>query len=120
MGYNKQPLLQIMRTDDWPDLHSYRISCECTDPSHDVDMYVSVSPDPDVNSVNLEFHVRGYSPVWAQGWNRFRAAWQLLTRGRLELENTVILSAQGARNVAQAITDSTAELEQHLKAKNDT
>ena len=116
MKRNK-PLLQIMQVDDWPDWKRFRVACECTDPRHDLDMGIIVEPEPEVHTVNLEFYIRGQSPTWSTGWNRWRAMWQLLTRGKIELEHHVILSTEGAKNVIGAIAGSIEQIEQHLKDK---
>ncbi len=114
MSRNK-PLIQIMQVSDCPDWKSYRVACECTDPSHDLDMSIGVEPDPEVRTINLEFYIQGRSPSWSQGWNRWRAMWQLLTQGQIRLEQHVLLSPQGAQNLVDAISGSIEQIQQHLK-----
>lgn len=110
------PAEGIMQTGNWPDAHSFHIECECSDPNHAVDMWIEVNPDRETESVALGFYVQGTAPFWQEGWNRFRAAWQVLTQGYYRTENHLILSKQAAVNLTGAVEQSIKKLEKYEKS----
>jgi hypothetical protein len=99
------PAKSVSATGVWDDARSFRIGCECHDPDHDVDMWIEVDNDPEVQHINVGFYVEGTSPHWDQGWDRVRAAWQILTQGFHRSEHHLILDQQGAANFADALTN---------------
>ena len=105
------PAQGIMLTGKYDDSQSYRINCECTDLSHTVDMWIEVQGDKDVNCVTLEFYVITQTPYWKKGFNRVKAAWDVLTKGYHESENHLILNKQAAVNLSTTISTAVKELE---------
>ena len=108
---SQKPANGIMLTNDWKDAKSFHIECECTDPDHAVDMWIEVDQDEDLsNTVNVSFYVKTTNVFWKKGYNRFRAAWDILTKGVHQQEHHLILHRQAALNMANAITRTVKEL----------
>lgn len=101
----------------WDDARSFRVGCSCTDPNHDVNVWIEVQPDNEIHEVTVGFYVEGTSPTWSKGWNRFRAAWQILTRGFHRSEHHLLLKPQAAVNMANAIKTSVEMLDQNKSVK---
>jgi len=100
------PAQGIMRVDQWPDADVYKVSCSCSDPDHDVVTWIEVQPESDIQEVSITFFVNARSPNWRKGWNRWRAAWNMLWHGAHESEHTLLLDQQAALNFSQAIVAS--------------
>lgn len=77
---------------DHGDAKSYRIMCDCGEPTHEVTMWMEVDHelDPYV-TVTL------YSNLHT-GWGRWKHIWRLLTQGQAEMHQELILAPQAARN----------------------
>lgn len=108
----QEPAEGVSCTGVWDDASSFRVGCSCSDPNHDVNMWIEVNHDSDLGEVEVGFYVEGTSPHWNPGWSRVRAAWQILTRGYHRSEHHLLLKPQAALNVAEAI-------EKNVKALSD-
>ena len=102
----REPAMNIMQTDRYEDAEAYRIACSCGDQDHDVHAWIEVRPDSDIQEVEVTFYIHGRSPDWKAGWNRWKAAWNLLWHGRHESEHTLLLRDESAKNFAQALQQS--------------
>ena len=110
MKYQK-PAEGIMLTSEWDDAKAFHVECECTDPDHAVDMWIEVEKEADVELINVSFYVQTTNTFWEEKYNRFRAAWNILTKGFHKQENHMVLNKQAALNFAGAITESVKQLE---------
>lgn len=72
----------------------YKVSCTCGDPG--CEHYISVESDEFGTEINI------YSELHTRWWdlNRWKQLWQLLTKGHIEVQSTIILDKQGALNYA--------------------
>jgi hypothetical protein len=111
MSEAQTPAQGIMSVGHWPDADVYKVSCSCSDPDHDVVTWIEVQSESDIREVAITFFVNTRSPDWRKGWNRWRAAWDLLWHGRHESEHTLLLDPQSARNFSSAIVASIDRLE---------
>jgi hypothetical protein len=105
------PVEGIMRVGQWPDTDVYRVACSCSDPDHDVVTWIEVQPESDIREVAITFFVNTRSPDWRKGWNRWRAAWNLLWHGCHESEHTLLLTREAGMNLSSAILASVQRLE---------
>ena len=105
------PAHGIMANADFGDSKSYTITCECTDSKHDVHMWIELNSDEDNRDVEMIFYVNTTTPFWKEGFNRFKAAWDILVNGYREDQHTLILNKQAALNVASTINKVVKELE---------
>ena len=106
----KEPWLGIMRLEHYDNADVYRVACSCGDYTHDVNAWVEVTQDQDIDEVEATFFVEGQSPTWSPGWRRWRAVWDLLVHGRHRSEHTLLMSAEAAANFAQALQHSADRL----------
>ncbi len=88
----------------------YRVHCDCTDESHDVDVFIEVTPEPDPDTVSVTFFVNTWSPVYKSFVDRIKAVWSILTQGTYKQQHDIILNKQSALNFATAITNSIDQL----------
>lgn len=109
----EKPAQSISCTGVWDDARSFRIGCDCHDADHDVNMWIETKTDKEIDQVEVGFYVEGTSPYWSQGWNRFRAAWEILLLGYHRSEHHLLLGKQAAINLAAAIQDTVKNLEEN-------
>lgn len=115
----QKPAQGIMLDRDWGNTRSYTIECECGDRDHSPQMWIEVGDenDADLQNVTVTFYVETVSPWYRL--NRWRQIWQILIRGYVKQENTLILSQQSALNMAEAINSSVVEMQQINVVKLD-
>lgn len=106
-----EPLKGIMLDNDFKDAKVYTIACDCHDPNHSVHMWISLEGDEDCKDINMTFYVNTTTPFWKQGFNRCKAAWDILVRGYREDQHTLILSRESALNVANTIKKTIKDLQ---------
>lgn len=111
----EKPARGTMKTGEWPDVVSFRTECDCSDPDHAVATWIEVKGDAEVRHVDLTFYVNTQTPVWDR--SRWRAIWNLLTKGYHQGQHTLLLDSQSAVNLAAAIQDSVEQLEQKPNKK---
>lgn len=111
-----KPLRGIMETSDWGDAKTFRVSCDCHDPEHDVNMWIEVDGDADTKDVQVAFYVDTWTPFWDKKFNRFKAAWDILFKGVHRQQHHMILSKKAALNFADAIADTVLELDTREKS----
>lgn len=78
----------------------YHISCECTDFEHAVVMVRN--NDEEFSDVEVEFYVNSHTP-WDK--NRFRQIWDLLSKGYIEYQSSILLSKQSALNMGTKLIE---------------
>ena len=100
----------IMKTGEWSDADAYRVACECHSSDHDLDVWVEVESDQEVNEITLTLYKELYTPVWESGFNRFREAWQILVHGRSRFSGSLIIRSETAQHLCDAIQTQIARL----------
>lgn len=116
-----KPLKGVMKTGDWNDAKSFRIACECQDVNHDVNTWIELQTDNDTKEITVGFFVETQTPFWKEGFNRIKAAWDVLFKGFHRGEHHLILDREAALNFSNVILDSVKEIEkwqQENKKKN--
>ena len=108
---SQKPANGIMLTNEWKDAKTFHIECECTDPDHAAVMWIEVDREKDFDAVNVSFYVNTSNPFWEKGYNRVRAAWDILVKGVHQQEHHMILHRQAALNMADAIRRTVKELD---------
>ena len=130
MGYIEReqmsrPLKGIMMLNEWPDAESYRISCDCMTPDHDIVAWIEIKELDDVQEVELTIYADTWTPFWDSGlkglWFRIKAAYNILFKGVMKMEHEMILGKEQALNVAYTLNSTVARLDQQMKGnKNGT
>lgn len=111
------PAEGISTLSSWDDARSFRISCECTDPNHDVNMWIEVNKDKDLPEIELAFYVDTWTPYFENWSQRLKAVYDILFKGVHRQQHTLLLKKQAAINVANAITSTVQLLEEQEGAK---
>lgn len=105
------PAEGVMLLKKYDDAHVYHIECECTDSDHSAKMWIEVDPDTKTKDVQLSFYVTTWTPFWDKNFSRIRAAYEVLFKGVHRQEHHMLLSKQGALNLAKALEQSVNELD---------
>jgi hypothetical protein len=107
----QQPAQGILKRNDWGDAMTYQVVCECSDPNHDHRVWVEAD--------NTEVVVTTYTQQKTKWWdlNRFQIIWQLLTKGYIEYEASIIMTRQQAINYASVLQQAVEDVETFRKQK---
>lgn len=110
MEYEK-PAEGILKTNDWGNSKSYKIVCNCGGDDHDHNVWI----EADECDVSVTIYTRSKSD-WRI--NRFRKIWQLLTKGYVEEEVSIMLTKQQAFNYAYTLNQAIKDVEEFRKEKD--
>jgi hypothetical protein len=110
MDKKSTPALGVMATDIWDDSRSFRVACNCHDNAHDVDVCIEVEPDRETRDITVTFYRELDTPFWESGFNRFREAWNILVHGRSRFSGALIVRAETAETLCDAIRSSVESL----------
>lgn len=93
-----------MLTSDLGDMKSYSVECSCSDTRHAHHVVV------EVNEFGVETVI--YTTTTSKFWSksRWQQMWQLLTRGYIESEVSLIMHQQQALNYGAALTQAVTDL----------
>ena len=105
------PAQGIMQTASYSDGKSYVVACECSDPEHQVNVWIEVDGDEETQDVQVAFYVDTWTPFWDKKFNRFKAAWDILVKGVSQQQHHIILRKQAALNFANVIESTVKDLE---------
>lgn len=106
MDKKSTPALGIMATGIWDDSRSFRVACDCHSNEHDVDVWIEAEPDSETGEVTVTFYRELDTPWWESGFNRFREAWRILIYGRSRFSGSLIVRAETAEHLCDAIQSS--------------
>lgn len=95
-----------MKTSEYHDAVSFRVACDCHSTDHDVDVWIEVEPDSETREVTVTFYRELDTPFWESGFNRFREAWNILVYGRSRFSGSLIVRAETAQHLCDAIQSS--------------
>jgi hypothetical protein len=109
MDKKSEPLRGIMTTGIYDDARSFRVACDCHDNAHDVDVWIEVDTQKEVDEITVTFYRELDTPFWEKGFNRFREAWNILVHGRSRFSGALIMQAETAETLCDAIR-STVDL----------
>ena len=106
-----QPARNIMKTGEWSDADCYRVACDCHHQDHDLDVWIEVESDNEVREVTLTLYKELYTPVWEQGFNRFKEAFRILFTGSTRVAGTIVMRPEVAQNFVDVVQSSIDRLE---------
>jgi hypothetical protein len=106
MDKKSTPALGVMTTGIWDDARSFRVACDCHSNDHDVDVWIEVEPDGETRDITVTFYRELDTPWWESGFNRFREAWRILRHGRSRFSGSLIVRAETAETLCDAIQRS--------------
>ena len=109
---NESSARNIMKTGEWLDADSYRVACDCHHSDHDLDVWIEVESDREVKDITITLYQELYSPVWEQGFNRWREAARLLFTGTTRVAGSIIMRREVAENFLATVRRSIDRLDQ--------
>lgn len=104
------PFTGIMMTANYPDTKAFRVACDCHATEHDVDVWIEAEPDTETGEVTVTFYRELDTPWWEPGFSRFREAWRILVHGRSRFSGSLIVRAETAQHLCDAIQNSIQNL----------
>ena len=107
----KSPMRNIMKTGEWGDADAYRVACDCHHPDHDLDVWVEVETDREMPEITITFYKELHTPVWEQGFNRFKEAFRILFTGSSRHAGTIIMRREVAENFLKVVRSSIDRLD---------
>jgi hypothetical protein len=99
------PAQGILKRNDYGDTMSYQVVCECGESNHDHNVWV----EADDGSVSVTVYTTAKSKWWEL--NRWQKIWQLLTKGYVEYEASIIMNKQVALNYANVLQSAVKDCE---------
>jgi hypothetical protein len=104
------PATGIMKINDWGKAKTYRISCGCSSPECDHNLWV----EADDVGVNVTIYTNVKSKWWSI--NRWQKMWTLLTKGYVEYEADLIMNEQQALNYAETLKKAVNDVKSFKKS----
>jgi len=98
------PAEGIFKHREWGDSVMYGVTCECTDPNHQHDVWI----EADDSGVTVTTYTQQTTKWWEL--NRFKIIWTLLTKGYIEYEASLIMSEQQALNYSDTLKKAVADV----------
>lgn len=95
----QKPAQGIVLLHDWGESKMYKAVCECgnDDCSHTLDIEAD-------HEITVTIYTQSHTTFWSK--SRWVQIWQLLTTGRIEVQNSLILSRQSALNYSQVLKEA--------------
>jgi hypothetical protein len=90
------PAEGILKVNEWGNSIVYQVECDCTDPDHAHIVEVEANDDSYIT-------VMIYTKDVTKKRNRFGLMWELLTKGHVQREASVIMTEQVAVNYAATL-----------------
>jgi hypothetical protein len=108
----QSPAEGILKRGDWGDSKSYVVPCSCCGSDCEHNVWVEAED----TGVTVTTYTKLKSNWWSM--NRLQTIWALLTKGYVEYEGTVIMTAQQAFNYAETLKTAVKDVETFRKAKH--
>ncbi len=131
---SQEPAEGIMKTNDFGSSVWYRVSCQCGQPDHALDVEVEATSW----GVEMHTHATVKTDYWGELvekrydiknpvlqradwlfkdivnglWRRLKLTWKVWAVGYLQAETTLIMTEQQARNFAQTIENAADKMSQ--------
>jgi hypothetical protein len=106
------PAEGIFKHNEWGDAVMYGVPCECSDPTHQHNVWV----EADETGVVVTTYTQQKSKWWEL--NRFKIIWTLLTKGYIEYEASLIMTEQQALNYSETLKKAIADVKQFKEARS--
>jgi len=105
------PAEGIYQHKDWGDSVMYGVTCECTDPAHQHNVWI----EADETGVTVTTYTQQKTKWWEL--NRFKIIWCLLIKGYVEYEANIIMTEQQALNYSETLKKAIANVKKFKDSK---
>lgn len=102
----QKPAVGILENPMYEGCKMYTVECSCTDPDHTHTITVT----NEVGEVQLILKGTYHYPIWRK--NRWKGIFNLLFRGRYEVDFDILLNEQAATNYITAIKTAMKDLKE--------
>jgi hypothetical protein len=106
------PAEGIYKHREWSDSVMYGVTCECTDPTHQHDVWIEAED----SGVTVTTYTQQKTKWWEL--NRFKIIWCLLTKGYIEYQASIIMTEQQALNYSETLKKAIADVKEFRKQKS--
>jgi hypothetical protein len=107
----QSPAEGILKRNDFGDSKLYAVACSCGDNAHAHNVWV----EADETGVSVTIYTQIKTKFWEM--TRFKIIWQLLTKGYVEYEGSLIMTQQQALNYAETLKSAINDVETFRKAQ---
>ena len=106
------PAEGVFKRNDWGDAKLYQVVCDCGNDEHD--HQVCVEAEDSFVTVTI------YSTIKSNYWSktRFKQMWDLLTKGYVKYESSLIMKEQEALNYAELLKTAVNDSKEFRKQRN--
>lgn len=102
----QKPAEGILKRNDWGDSKNYFVHCDCTDADH----AHTIEVEADFHSVQVIIYSKSHSRM--RDKSRWKQIWQLLTKGYVDVETSIILKEQVALNYADTLVSAVKDVKE--------
>jgi len=111
---NQKPAMGVMQTHEWGDVKVYKITCDCGDNGHVHNLWVEADNTNVVVSINTQLKSNWYQ------FSRWKIIWTLMTKGFVDIEESVIMNEQQAYNYANTLLSAVNDVKEFKNANSKT
>jgi DNA replicative helicase MCM subunit Mcm2 (Cdc46/Mcm family) len=104
------PAEGVLLRKDYGDAKVYKIVCECGDCDHSHEVWIEAD-----DYVTVTTFTEQKTNFWSR--NRWQHIWQLLTKGYVQYEASIIMSEQQALNYAETLKSAVADVKEFKQDK---
>ncbi len=108
----QKPAEGILKKNDWGDAKLYEIACECGDSDHNHSVWI----EADDCRITTTIYTTVKSNFWSK--NRFQLIWDLLTKGFVKYESSIIMTEQQALNYSETLKSAILDVEKFRKQRS--
>jgi len=107
----EKPATGILKMNDWGSAMLYQAVCECRDQecTHTIDI------EADDHEVMVTVYSKTKTNWWSK--NRWNHIWQLLTKGYIQTESTIVMKQQAALNYCETIKSAIQDVARFRKER---
>jgi hypothetical protein len=98
------PATGILKQGDFGSAVFYYIECDCCDP----DCAHAIEVEADELEVSVHVYVRVHTKWWEKA--RWKQLWQLISRGYVDTQSTIVLKEQTALNYAETLKSAISDV----------
>jgi hypothetical protein len=135
----QKPAEGILINRDYGDAKNYTVTCECGDSDHSHHIWV----ESEDTGVTVHTHTEQTTDYWSQKletrydinneiyqnihwffvglfndwYRRFKLVWQVLTKGHIKYQATIIMTEQQALNYAETLKSAVADVKEFKKQR---
>lgn len=109
----QKPAEGILQRNDWGNAKLYQIVCDCSNEEHDHQLWVEAED----SFVTVTIYTTVKSNFWSK--TRLKQIWDLLTKGYVKYESSLIMKEQSALNYAETLKTAVNDSKEFRKQRTN-